>query len=142
MRIKAREMIQRHLIVGTLGSSFVSELVLERPGRSGKTTFFSVLVMMINCDHLAVAAVDGKLLNAKRIELTLTSLLAQVPTLTGHQMTLQKYFEKIVDRNYLPLLPKRFIENPETQAIAKSIIEFGTALSNHGNRPESDSRWV
>jgi hypothetical protein len=160
LRAKASEIIEEHLILGTLGYTFTSQLVLGGPGRSGKTTFFAVFVeqlfialdrcelrkkvflMVINCDHLAVAALDPKSLHSKWFEVVLSSFVAQVPALTGHQATLQKYFDGIVENSYLPLLPKRFLEAPGTQGIAKSIVTIATVLSAHWNNSDLGSSWA
>jgi hypothetical protein len=134
--------------------------VLSGPPRSGKTSFFGVFleqlfmaldqcdlykktfVMIVNGDHLAAAAADPKLLHMKMVELTITSLVAQMPMLTPHQAMLQKYFDRIVHNDYLPLLPKRFLDAPETQGIAKVIVEFGTILSAHWHNRESGPEWA
>jgi hypothetical protein len=160
MRVKTREIIEKHLLVGSIGYSFASRLVLGGPGRSGKTTFFavfleqlffvldqcdmckSVFLMIVNCDHLAVVAGNRKDLYLKWVTLTLSSVVAQVPKLTAHQTILKKYFEGIADHSYLPLLPKRFLSGSETQAFAKSIVNIATILSAHWHDPNGGNRWA
>jgi hypothetical protein len=160
MQQKAVEILQRHVVAGPLGYSLVLRSVISGPARSGKTVFFSVIferllmlldrcelrkrtfVMAVNCDHLAVSAVDLKSLYSKWIEMTLTAVIAQVPPLRSHQTILQKYFDCVVDQGYLSLLPKRFLDSPETQAAGKSFSDIATILSTHWNNPECGSSWA
>jgi hypothetical protein len=160
MKAVATELLQQHIVPGQLGYSTVLQLVIAGPARSGKTTFFGLFLeqlmlgliacglwkktclILLNGDHIAASAGDPTSLHVKIVELTIASIVAQAPILTAHAKTLRKFFERVVDQNLIPILPKRFIEAPETQAFAKSCLELADRLKSLWNDPECGGPWA
>jgi hypothetical protein len=160
MKAKADDLLRRHFFPGPAGYSILFRLVISGPPASGKTTFCGVLLqrlmlgligcglwkrtclIMIDGDEIAGAATDAKGLHLKIVDVTITALAAQVPSLTKHWPILQKYFERLVEKGPIPMLPKRFLEAPETQALGKACIEIAEELRSKWTNPDGGTEWA
>jgi hypothetical protein len=160
MRDKATELIGQHLFIERLGSHTFFRLVLGGPARSGKTTFFGILIQhlilaligygrwkriclfIFNGDHIAAAANNPRSLHRKIVELTIAAIVAQVPKLIPHETMLRRYFDRAIDRNATSVLPRSFTQAPETQVFAKACADIAGCLQTHWSDPEGGERWA
>ena len=157
---KAIELVQSHQLATPLGVYSSMNLAITGPKSSGKTTLLSVLldqflkyvagvdewkntfVIIINFEDLIPSLADPKSLYLCMSKITVSLLVAQIPTLIPHERLITKYFEKIVAGGYLPLLPKRFVEAPETRAIATAFRNVAESLSSIWNNPKAGAKWI
>jgi hypothetical protein len=155
MNQKALNIIQEHILASPIGYSLLFNLVITGPARSGKTAFLSIMIqkllqvlaacncwkrtflIVLNGDHLALAGNTAKSLYVKLVQVVIPFAIAQIPVLVPYAKMLQRYFEAIPDLTYLPLLPKRFIDAPQTQRAAKACMTAAQSLSAAWNDTEN-----
>lgn len=146
---KCINIIKDHFFASQCGISTSIKKVIDGPSHSGKTTFLSILlnqyistlashnmwknnfIIILNCEDFSFYAADLKILYFHFVKVTIEHLKAQVPESIPHSQMLQKYFETIVDENYLPVLPKKFSTSPSTMKLANAVKAVSTLLNQN-----------